>query len=233
MNSLKPVITVDVWSDLVCPWCWIAKKRFDKALAAFGNHDSVIVRHHSFRIAPGVPAMPFQEALIKKLGGPANAGLMMNQVGSAGKSEGLQYNFDTMLFGDTVDALTLLAAARQAGLGEAVSERFYRAGTTEGCSLFDRAGLIRLAAEAGMSEEAAESALHNAAFRASVEEDEASARAIGVSGVPLFLLNNKYAISGAQSSENFLSTLRLVWDEVQDEVVTPAGQMCGTEGCSI
>lgn len=233
MQILKPVITVDIWSDLVCPWCWIAKKRFEKGLAAFEHRDSVIISQHSFRIAEGMRAVPFREALYKKLGGRSNAELMMNQVDTAGRSEGLQYNFDTMLFGDTEDALTLLAAARQAGLGEVMSERFYRAGTTEGRSIFDRAELIKLATEAGMDAGMAEQALNNGSFRASVGEDEARARSIGVSGVPLFLLNEKYAISGAQASENFLSALRQVWNEKQEELTVTAGQACGTDGCSI
>lgn len=233
MQTLKPVITIDIWSDLVCPWCWIAKKRFEKGLAAFEHRDSVVIRQHSFRIAEGLPAMPFRDALYKKLGGKSNADLMMNQVNTAAKSEGLRYNFDTMLFGDTEDALTLLAAARQAGLGEVMTERLYLAGTTEGRSIFDRNELIKLAGEAGMAADIAAEALNNASFRASVTDDESSARSIGVSGVPLFLLNQKYAISGAQASENFLSALRQVWDEKQEEMTVTAGQACGTGGCSI
>lgn len=233
MQTLKPVITLDIWSDLVCPWCWIAKKRFEKGLAAFEHRDSVVIRHHAFRISGDRPALSFREALYKKFGGQQGAELMMNQVAMAGKSEGLQYNFDTMLFGDTEDALTLLAAARQAGVGDAVAERLYLAGTTEGRSIFDPSELIRLAEEAGMQADEARRALESETFRSSVAEDEAHARSIGVSGVPMFLLNEKYAISGAQSAENFLSALRQVWDEKQDELSGTAGQTCGTGGCSI
>ncbi|WP_456309065.1 DsbA family oxidoreductase [Serratia proteamaculans] len=236
MEILKPVITLDIWSDLVCPWCWIAKKRFEKGLAAFEHRDRVVIRHHAFRISGDRPALPFREALYKKFGGQHGAELMMNQVATAGKSEGLQYNFDTMLFGDTEDALTLLAAARQAGMGDAVAERLFLAGTTEGRSIFDPSELIKLAEEAGMKADDARRALNNESFRASVAEDEAHARSIGVSGVPLFLLfllNEKYAISGAQSAENFLSALRQVWDEKQEELTGNGGQTCGTDGCSI
>ncbi|MBI6530063.1 MULTISPECIES: DsbA family oxidoreductase [Morganellaceae] len=233
MEILKPIITIDIWSDLVCPWCWIAKKRFEKGLAAFEHRDSVVIRHHGFRISGDRPPLPFREALYKKFGGQHDAELMMNQVETAGKLEGLQYNFDTMLFGDTENALTLLAAAHQEGMGDMMAERLYLAGTTEGRSIFDSSELIKLAEEVGMNASDARSALNNESLRASVHDDETYARSLGVSGVPLFLLNEKYAISGAQSAENFLSALLQVWDEKQEALLSTNGQTCGIDGCSI
>ncbi|MEQ9906297.1 DsbA family oxidoreductase [Pectobacterium odoriferum] len=233
MQTLKPTLTIDIWSDLVCPWCWIAKKRFEQGLNSFEFRDQVVIRHHSYRLAGGSPTMPFKDAIVKKLGSQHSAELMMNQVGTAGKSEGLIYNFDSMMFGDTEDAHTLLTAARKAGIADAVEERFYRGSITEGRPLFDRQELVALAVEAGMAKSDAESSLENDALRASVAEDEAHARAIGVSGVPVFVMNEKYALSGAQSADNFLNALRQVWDEQQTELSVTAGQTCGTEGCSI
>ncbi|MEI7382432.1 DsbA family oxidoreductase [Pectobacterium versatile] len=233
MQTLKPTLTIDIWSDLVCPWCWIAKKRFEQGLNSFEFRDQVVIRHHSYRLAGGSPTMPFKDAIVKKLGSQHSAELMMNQVGTAGKSEGLIYNFDSMIFGDTEDAHTLLTAARKAGIADAVEERFYRGSITEGRSLFDRQELVALAVEAGMAKSDAEASLENDALRASVAEDEAHARAIGVSGVPVFVMNEKYALSGAQSADNFLNALRQVWDEQQTELSVTAGQTCGTEGCSI
>jgi len=233
MKTLKPTLTIDIWSDLVCPWCWIAKKRFEQGLNSFEFRDQVVIRHHSYRLAGGTPTMPFREAIVKKLGSQHSAELMMNQVETAGKSEGLTYNFDTMMFGDTEDAHTLLTAARKAGIADAVEERFYRGSITEGRSLFDRNELVALAVEAGMAKIDAEAALENDDFRASVAGDEAHARSIGVSGVPVFVMNEKYAISGAQSVDNFLNALRQVWDEQQTEFSATASQTCGTEGCSI
>ena len=157
----------------------------------------------------------------------------MNQVGTTGKLEGLTYNFDTMMFGDTEDAHTLLVAARKAGIADAMEERFYRGSITDGRSLFDRLQLVAMAVEAGMSKADAEAALDNDDFRASVTEDEAHARSIGVSGVPVFVMNEKYAISGAQGADNFLNALRQVWDEQQTEFSATAGQTCGTDGCTI
>ena len=233
MQTLKPTLTIDIWSDLVCPWCWIAKKRFEQGLNSFEFRDQVVIRHHSYRLAGGTPTMPFKDAIAKKLGSQHSAELMMNQVGTAGKSEGLIYNFDSMMFGDTEDAHAILTAARKAGIADAVEERFYRGSITEGRSLFDSQELVALAVEAGMEKNDAEDALENDALRASVAEDEAHARSIGVSGVPVFVMNEKYAISGAQGADNFLNALRQVWDEQQTELLVTAGQTCGTEGCSI
>ncbi|EMD7235246.1 DsbA family protein, partial [Escherichia coli] len=99
MQTLKHTLTIDIWSDLVCPWCWIAKKRFEQGLNRFEFRDQVVIRHHSYRLAGGTPAMPFKDAIVKKLGSQHSAELMMDQVGTAGKSEGLIYNFDGMMFG--------------------------------------------------------------------------------------------------------------------------------------
>ena len=231
MKSLMPRISVDVWSDYVCPWCWIAKKRFEKGLEEFEYYKQVDVRHHSYRIASDNPPIPFRSALYQKFGGEHGAELMMNQIESTGKSEGLIYNFDTMLFGDTREAHTLAAAAREAGLGTQMSEKLFSAATTEGRSIFDRDVLIALAIEAGMTQSQAESALENPVFRDSVDDDEVKARAIGASGVPLFVINNKYAISGAQPAANFLSALRQVWEETKDESMFMEGMVCGIDGC--
>lgn len=231
MKSLMPRISVDVWSDYVCPWCWIAKKRFEKGLEEFEYSKQVDVRHHSYRIASGHPPIAFRSALYQKFGGEHVAELMMNQIESTGKSDGLIYNFDTMLFGDTREAHALTAAARESGFGAQMSEKLFFASTTEGRSIFDRDELIALAVEVGMTRSQAESALNNPVFRDSVDDDEARARAIGASGVPLFVINNKYAISGAQPAANFLSALRQVWKETTDESMFMEGQVCGIDGC--
>ncbi|MGP2471204.1 DsbA family oxidoreductase [Yersinia sp. 2540 StPb PI] len=233
MKILKPRLTIDIWSDLVCPWCWIAKKRFEQGLALFEFRDQVEIRHHSFRLAGGSQTLPFRDAIRQKLGNQHSADSMMSQVETAGKSEGLVYNFSTMLFGDTEDAHTLLTAAREVGIGDAVEERLYRGSITEGRSIFDRQELVALAVEAGMAKTEAEVAFENDAFRVSVAKDEAHARSIGVSGVPIFVMNEKYGISGAQSADSFLNALRQVWEEQQTDLSDTTSQTCGTGGCSI
>ncbi|WGL29758.1 DsbA family oxidoreductase [Pectobacterium brasiliense] len=231
MKELHPTIEIDVWSDLVCPWCWIAKKRFEKGLAAFEHKDKIIVRHHSFRIADNKVPLSYKEALKHKLGGLQQAEIMMSQVAAAGKLEGLNYLFDSMLFGDTEDALTLVAAARRDGLGDEMIERFFQASVEEGRSIFDHKTLIELATEVGMSAEMASAALSDIILRASIATDEKAANAMGANGVPLYVFNNKYAISGAQPTEHFLRALQQVWEENMVEL--DESSSCSMGSCKI
>lgn len=233
MKTLPPKITVDIWSDFVCPWCWIAKKRFEKGLDAFEHKNQVTIQYHSYRLANGLTPQPFKNALYKKFGGISGAEAMMSHVKSAGELEGLIYNFNSMLFGDTLDAHAIVKLAQQKGVGELLTEKLFKASITEGKSIFDHKVLVELANEVGVPREEANSALSNILFKQEVLKDEASAHAMGTSGVPLFIVNGKYSISGAQSVETFLSVLEQVWEEKQNELMITKGQSCGINGCSI
>ncbi|MDS7936005.1 DsbA family oxidoreductase [Acinetobacter sp. V91_7] len=233
MKTLPSQITVDIWSDFVCPWCWIAKKRFEKGLDAFEHKNQVTIQYHSYRLASGLTPQPFKDALYKKFGGKSGADAMMSHVKSAGELEGLIYNFNSMLFGDTLDAHAIVKLAQQKGVGELLTEKFFKASITEGKSIFDHKVLVELANEVGVPREEANSAFSNISFKQEVLKDEASAHAMGASGVPLFIINNKYSISGAQPIETFLSALEQVWEEKQNELMITEGQSCGINGCSI
>jgi len=233
MKTLPSQITVDIWSDFVCPWCWIAKKRFEKGLDAFEHKNQVTIQYHSYRLASGLTPQPFKDALYKKFGGKSGADAMMNHVKSAGELEGLIYNFNSMLFGDTLDAHAIVKLAQQKGVGELLTEKFFKASITEGKSIFDHKVLVELANEVGVPREEANSAFSNISLKQEVLKDEASAHAMGASGVPLFIINNKYSISGAQPIETFLSALEQVWEEKQNELVITEGQSGGINGCSI
>lgn len=233
MKTLPSQITVDIWSDFVCPWCWIAKKRFEKGLDAFEHKNQVTIQYHSYRLASGLTPQPFKDALYKKFGGKSGADAMMNHVKSAGELEGLIYNFNSMLFGDTLDAHAIVKLAQQKGVGGLLTEKFFKASITEGKSIFDHKVLVELANEVGVPREEANSAFSNISLKQEVLKDEASAHAMGASGVPLFIINNKYSISGAQPIETFLSALEQVWEEKQNELVITEGQSCGINGCSI
>ncbi|WP_336038742.1 DsbA family oxidoreductase [Acinetobacter calcoaceticus] len=233
MKTLSSQITVDIWSDFACPWCWIAKKRFEKALDAFEYKNQVTIQYHSYRLASGLTPQPFKDALYKKFGGKSGADAMMSHVKSAGELEGLIYNFNSMLFGDTLDAHAIVKLAQQKGVGELLTEKFFKASITEGKSIFDHKVLVELANEVGVPREEANSAFSNISLKQEVLKDEATARAMGASGVPLFIINNKYSISGAQPIETFLSALEQVWEEKQNELMITEGQSCGINGCSI
>lgn len=233
MKTLPSQITVDIWSDFVCPWCWIAKKRFEKGLDAFEHKNQVTIQYHSYRLVNGLTPQPFKDALYKKFGGKSGADAMMSHVKSAGELEGLIYNFNSMLFGDTLDAHAIVKLAQQKGVGELLTENFFKASITEGKSIFDHKVLVELANEVGVPREEANSAFSNISLKQEVLKDEASAHAMGASGVPLFIINNKYSIGGAQPIETFLSALEQVWEEKQNELMITEGQSCGINGCSI
>ena len=138
--NVKPLV-VDIWSDFVCPWCWVAKRRFDNALAKFEHKDAVQVNVHAYRIAPNHAPEPFTAALAKKFRDPAAAQGMMNAVQQHAAAEGLDYQFETMLFGDTTDAHMLVKAVGDGPLQKRLVEALYEQSTTHGKSLFDRGSL--------------------------------------------------------------------------------------------
>ena len=147
--STKPLV-VEVWSDFVCPWCWIAKRRFDKALAAFEHRDLVQVNLRAYRIAANYQPESFAAALLRKFRDPAAAQGMMDAVRQHGAAEGLDYRFDTMQFGDTIDAHMLVKAVEDEALQKLLVEALYEQSVTHGASLFDRSSLAQIATQAGV-----------------------------------------------------------------------------------
>ncbi len=189
------IVKVEVWSDFVCPWCWIAKRRLEKAIAALAGQVEVTVTTRSYRLARGMAPIDFTRALHQKFGNPAAATGMMAAVCENGRFEGLIYNFETMRFGDTSDAHAMIKSVASAALAELVSERIYRAATTDGIDIFDRETLIALAKEVGVSDLNVDFDSQSIAYE--IATDEAQANSIA-NGVPLFLFNNRLFISGAQ-----------------------------------
>ena len=207
------VLRVDVWADLICPWCWIGKRRFEAALAAFPHAAQVEVVPHAFRLAPGAPPRPSREVLPEKFGrSPEDVAAMMRQVEATAAEVGLEYHLLDALHGDTVDAHRLVAAAQAAGTGAAVVERLYRAHFTENRSLFDRDQLVALAAEVGFDAVSARAALDDPRTAEAVDADQAAMQQMGANGVPFFVLDGRYGVSGAQPAELFTQALQRAWD---------------------
>ena len=226
-------MTVEIWSDLICPWCSIGLARFDKALAAFPEKASVTVVHHAFRLAPGAKTEPVMDVIPRKYGlPPSQASTMFDRVEAAARGEGLEFHLARNLHGDTVDGHRLVQFAATVGLQREVVERFYRAYFTEGISLFDRAKLLDLAVEAGLEREAARAVLESDAFADVVESDQRTVQDYGVNGVPFFVVGGRYGISGAQESAAFGQALRLAWDE-GPVLVGSDGETCGPDGCAV
>lgn len=232
MNSNTKTLVVDIWSDFVCPWCWIAKRRFDKALAAFEHKDAVQVNLRAYRIAPGYQAEPIKAALLKKFRDPMAAEGMMYSVQSHGAAEGLDYHFDTMLFGDTMDAHMLVKAVEDEVLQKHLVEVLYEQSVSHGKSLFDRESLALLAAQAGVPADVVQRTWSMPQLREQVEQDERTASRIA-SGVPLFLFGNGTHVSGAQSPEVFKQALEKLYARSQVDLTASGGQVCGLDGCTI
>ncbi|MGW5745638.1 DsbA family oxidoreductase [Amycolatopsis sp. NPDC003861] len=203
---------VDIWSDLVCPWCYLGKRRFEQAVAEVGVDVEVV--HHSFQLDPSFPrgtSRPTREVLAEKYGRTLEeADAMEAQMEERAAADGLEYHLDGVHMGNTVDGHRLVHFAAERGLADAVVDRFYAAHFTERRSLFDHDSLVSLAAEAGLDEAEARAVLESDAYEAEVASDGEQARALGASGVPFFVIDQRYGVAGAQSPEVFAQVLRQV-----------------------
>ena len=242
---------IDIWSDIACPWCYIGLTRFDRALAAFEHRDGVEVTLHSFQLDPTLPdAYDGTETqyLAQRKGLPeASVKEMFGHVSAAAASEGLTMDFDTLQVANSRKAHRLLHAAQQADptgrLAHDLKLGLFRAHFTDGESVSDADVLVRLATEAGLDAGAARTALDDEGFEARVAADVDAARKLGISGVPFFVLHEKYGISGAQPLAVFTQALAQVWDEAHPEpafatLTIPGlrqdatGPACGPDGCA-
>jgi predicted DsbA family dithiol-disulfide isomerase len=205
-------LTVEIWSDVVCPWCYVGKRRFESALAQFGHRDDVEVVWRSFELDPGAPPEregSSAEHLAGKYGMSVEQAEGTNaQMTALATSEGLEYHLDRTRGGNSFDAHRLIQRALQDGLQDAMKERLMRAYFTEGEAIGDRDTLIRLAGEVGVDGEAA---LTDQQYADAVRGDEELAMRIGIRGVPFFVLDRRYGVSGAQPPELLLQALDKAW----------------------
>jgi predicted DsbA family dithiol-disulfide isomerase len=202
---------VDIWSDVVCPWCYVGKRRFETALAAFDGAAAIEVVHHSFQLNPAAPrdqtsdrrAMLMQKYRLS----PQQVDEMDARMTETAAAEGLEYHLDGTRSGNTFDAHQLLQFAKARGVQDAMVERLYRAYFTEQRSIFDRESLVALAGDAGLDAEEARTVLDDNRYAAAVEEDLDVARRLGANGVPFFVVDGRFGVSGAQPPAVFLEVL--------------------------
>ena len=203
---------IEIWSDVVCPWCAIGKRRFETALAGFEHRDEVEVRYRSFELDPTTPRTYEGSAtgrLAEKYGVPlAEARAMQQRVTDVAAGEGLDFHLADARPGNTVDAHRLLHLAADRGLQAELKERLLLAYFTEGRSIGDPATLAELAGAVGLDPAEARAVLDSEDYLAEVRDDQATARALGV---PFFVLDRTYGISGAQSADVLLGALRQAW----------------------
>lgn len=212
-------LAIDLWSDIACPWCFIGKRRFEKALSRFPQRDSVVVRWRSFQLDPGAPR-DYQgtvaEMLAEKYGVSLEQAERMNaRVSAEAAREGLAFRLEKVRHGNTLDAHRLTHFAEQQGLRERLTERLFQAYFGEGADLNDAETLTALARETGLDPDAVRAVLSSDAYADAVRADLAQARALGVTGVPFFVLGGRYGVSGAQPSEVFLSALERAWRDLE------------------
>lgn len=212
-------ITVDVWSDVMCPFCWMGDKHLELALQDFAHRDDVQITYHSYQLMPDYPEgqpMPSAEAVAKQKGVPVEQFKQMNDsVAARGAEVGLEYKFDDALMVNSRRAHRLSHFAEKSGVQHEVIQNLFKAYFTDGKNVEDREVLAGLAAEAGLDREEALANLDNAELDDAVQADITRAQQIGVQGVPFFVFNNKYAVSGAQPQEVFKQALDTVWNENQ------------------
>ena len=225
---------VDIWSDVVCPWCYIGKRRFEAALARFEHRDEVEVTWHSSELDPAAPALRragTAEHLAGKYGmSLEQARAMQQRMTDAAAAEGLNFRFDRARSGNTFDAHRLLHLAASRGVQDAVKERLLAAYFAEGEPVGDREALVRLAAQAGLDAEEARTVLASDAYADEVRADERRAAALGITGVPFFVIDDTYGVSGAQPPELLLEALRTAWAESHPLVRLGAGAGAGLDG---
>lgn len=214
---MTDTIRVDIWSDIACPWCYIGKRRFEKGLAAFVAERPDIeieVENHSFELAPDTPDnyQGSEIDFLTKHKGMAREQVeqMLEQMTQMAAVEGLEFNFDKLQHANTGRVHRVLHLAKSQGLQSEMQERLFRAYFTEGRQLTDVETLAELGEEVGLDSEEVRDAFEDEDLGEAVEKDITRARMLGVNGVPYFLFEQKYGVSGAQSAETFADVLEQV-----------------------
>ena len=202
---------VDIWSDVVCPWCYVGKARFEKALAGSGVADEAEVVYRSFELDPSWPAgqtMPILEMLASKYRmSPTDAAAAEDQVAGLARDEGLGFRTDREL-GNTFDVHRVLHLGRAQGFQRKLLDRIYHAYFAEAQPIFEPATLASVAADAGLDPADVQRTLDGEDFANAVRDDERQARELGISGVPFFVFDGRLGVSGAQPVATFVEALR-------------------------
>jgi predicted DsbA family dithiol-disulfide isomerase len=206
---------VDIWSDVICPWCYVGKARFEKALDSFAHRDEVEVVYHSFELDPSAPRGQRESNLAmlsKKFGkSPAEALAMDGQVGSLARAEGLGFD-SARPVGNTFDIHRVLHLGLDRGVQHALLGAVNEAYFAQARDVFDRDVLAEVAAGAGLDSAEVGKVFDGDAYTEEVRQDELQARQIGINGVPFFVFDMALGASGAQPTALFTSALNQAWD---------------------
>jgi predicted DsbA family dithiol-disulfide isomerase len=209
-------VKIEIWSDVVCPWCYVGKRNLEAALAQFAHADQVDVEWRSFELDPSTPRrveLSMDEVLVRKYGMSRDQATMANrQMTELAAEVGLEYHLDRVQIGNTFDAHRLIHLADQSGLAGAMKERLLAAYFTEGRAVSDPATLADLATEVGLDPVRVDEVLDGDEFAAEVRADQARAIEFGSTGVPFFLIDERFAIPGAQPPDVLLRLIERMWE---------------------
>ena len=227
---------IEIWSDVVCPWCYIGKRRLETALAEFPHADEVEVVWRSFQLDPSAPNTPVEtvaEHLGRKYGGGTDGGRqMVDRVEAVAAEEGMIWRHHESLRVGTIDAHRLLHAAGD--LRGELKEALLRAYFVEAQNVADHETLTRIATQVGLDEVAVKEVLTTDQYADDVEADIRQAAAYGATGVPFFVIDQKYGVSGAQPADTFRQVLERAWADSHPAIEVIGGEdACGPDGCAI
>ena len=236
-NKLK----IQIWSAIMCPYCYIGKRRIEGALAQFNQKDAVEIEWKSFQLDSNFVASAddnIYDHLAEKYRKDREwAKEMVDNMTQNAKNSGLEFNFDKAILANSYNAHRLLHLAKKHHLGDSLKELLFKAYLTDGKNVDDLATLSALGQEVGMDKDLVEGVLNSDAYGDAVKQDIMMAQQIGVQGVPFFVFENKYAVSGAQHEETFVKTLEKVWEEGNfgpklTLLNNEEGDSCGIDGCA-
>ena len=208
---------IDVWADVVCPWCFIGKRRLEKALSAFGHKDEVTIRHRAFQLQPDAKdVLPTSELLASKYQvSPEQVKQMQANVCAVADGEGLCYNLDETLSGNTFDAHRILLWAATINKQDELLEAMFSSYFEKSRPLFSHSDLVAVAISVGIDADLADDILRSDQYADEVVTDRNLASQLGATGVPFFVVDMKYGISGAQPLEAFTQTLQTAWADLE------------------
>ena len=225
---------VEIWSDIMCPFCYIGKRNFEAALKEFDAKNEIEIEWKSFQLDPTIPKsfekkVSTYEYLAERKGMPVERSKEMHDnIVETARKVGLTYNFEKAVVANSFDAHKLIQLAKTKGLGDAAEESLFKAYFSNGQDMSDHSTLVQLGNEIGLNEEEITAALVSEEFEAKVNFDVSEGSQLGVTGVPFFVFDRKYAVSGAQPIETFLNALKQSHAESKNEApsCTPGGGCC-------
>jgi predicted DsbA family dithiol-disulfide isomerase len=230
---------IKIWSDIRCPFCYIGKRKFEKALNNFPQKDQIEVVWKSFELDPSLKTQPginvYDHFAMSKGVSKERALQTHDYVMNTAKETGLQFNFDKAVVANSFNAHRVIHLAKTKQLGNDAEEQFFKAYFIEGKNIDDTETLVEIGNSIGLDEKEIRQTLSSDAFKKEVYNDEAEAQEIGIRGVPFFVFNDRYAVSGAQAPETFLQALQQSFEEFEKEIkkkilVTTEGESCSIDG---